>query len=291
MRIAVATDSNSGITPSEAKELGVYVVPMPFMIDEKEYLEDISLTQDEFYEKLAEGVDVVTSQPSPDTVIKFWEGLLKEYDEIVYIPMSSGLSSSCETAVMLAEEEFEGKVFVANNQRISVTQRQSVIDALKLVENGYSGSEIRDILEKDKFNSTIYIMVGTLSYLKKGGRITPAVYALGTLLKIKPILSIYGEKLDSFANARTIIHGKNTMINAIKNDMKNRLKSTDPKDYDLAIAYSHDREAALAFAEEVKKEFPDNDVFVAPLSLSVACHIGPSSLALAVTKKLDIKRK
>lgn len=285
MKIAIVTDSNSGITKKEALELGVFVLPMPFMIDEKEYYEDIDLNQDDFYEMLLGGADVVTSQPSPDSVIKLWDSILEEYDQIIHIPMSSGLSGACQTAIMLAED-YENKVYVVNNQRISVTQRQSVLDAMMLADRGLSGEEIKNILEEDKFNSSIYIMVGTLDYLKKGGRITPAVYTIGNLLKIKPILQIQGEKLDAFAMARTISGGKQTMIGAIKKDCEKRFKTSDPDDLHICVAHSHDEEAAKEFVEDIKKSFPGASIYYAPLSLSVACHIGPQSLAVTISKKL-----
>lgn len=220
-KIAIVTDSNSGIVQAEAKELGIYVIPMPFMIDGKDYLEEINLTQEEFYQKLTEGADISTSMPSPGSVTDLWDELLKEYDEIVYIPMSSGLSSSCQTAIMLADD-YDGKVVVVNNQRISVTMRQSVLDAMELAEAGKSAAEIQTILEEQKMESSIYIMLNTLTYLKRGGRITPAAAALGTLLKIKPVLQIQGDKLDAFAKARTVKQGKNIMIEAMKKDFRER---------------------------------------------------------------------
>ncbi len=211
-KVGIITDSNSGITQKQADELGIFVLPMPFMVNEETFFEDISLSQEEFYERLANGDDVVTSQPSPESVMNLWDKVLKEYDEIVHIPMSSGLSGSCQSAMMLAQD-YDGKVQVVNNQRISVTQRQSVMDALKLAEQGKNAAEIKDFLEKDKFNSSIYIMLDTLYYLKKGGRITPAAAALGTLLKLKPVLQIQGDKLDAFAKARTTSQGKTIMMN------------------------------------------------------------------------------
>ncbi len=285
MKIAVVTDSNSGINQKEAKELGVYVIPMPFMVDNKEYLEDITLTQDQFYEMLENKNKVVTSQPSPENVMALWDEILKEYDQIIHIPMSSGLSGSCQTASMLAED-YDNRVFVVNNQRISVTQRDSVIDALDLISQGKSGQEIKDILEETKFDSTIYIMVGTLEYLKRGGRITPAVALIGNLLKIKPVLAIHGEKLDAYAKVRTISQGKNVMINAIKKDMAELIKDEDPSHYKFSVAYSKTPDEAYIFAKEVSEIFGGVEVFVAPLSLSVSCHIGPESLAVTVTKKL-----
>lgn len=284
-KVAVITDSNSGITQSQAKELGIFVLPMPFMIDDEPFFEDINLTQEEFYEKLEAGANVVTSQPSPESVLKMWKEVLGEYDEIVHIPMSSGLSGSCQSAMMLAED-FDGRVQVVNNQRISVTQRQSAIDALELAGRGMDAGQIKDFLEKDKFNSSIYIMLNTLSYLKKGGRITPAAAAIGTLLKLKPVLQIQGDKLDAFAKARTASQGKTTMIHAIHSDMDNRFGGASKENIWLEVAYTKDRDAALAFKEELLQEFPGFDIWVDPLSLSVACHIGPGSLAVACCKKI-----
>lgn len=285
-KIAVVTDSNSGITQEEAKQLGIRVLPMPFMINEETFFEDITLTQEEFYEKLESGAGVVTSQPSPEAVMGLWEEILREYEEIVYIPMSSGLSGSCQSAMMLSED-FDGKVHVVNNQRISVTQRQSALDALALAKEGMGGEEIKDFLEKDKFNSSIYIMLNTLYYLKKGGRITPAAAAIGTILKLKPVLQIQGERLDAFAKARTVNQGKSIMINAIRNDMENRFGGASPDNIWLQVAYTKDREMALQFKEELLAEFPGFEIVVNPLSLSVACHIGPGSLAVACCKKIN----
>ena len=286
-KVAVMTDSNSGITQAEAKELGVSVLPMPFYIDEQTYYEDIDLTQEEFYEKLKGDCEIKTSMPVLGDVTDKWEELLKEYDEVVYIPMSSGLSSSCETAIMLSQD-YDGKVQVVNNQRISVTQRQSVMDAMELARNGKSAAEIKEILEAEKFESSIYIMLDTLYYLKKGGRITPAAAALGTLLKLKPVLQIQGEKLDAFAKARTVKQGKNIMIDTIKKDFAERFNDPEGKNMHLEIAYTHDKEAAEAFKAEVQAVFPNHDIIMNPLSLSVSCHIGPGALALACSKKLEV---
>lgn len=287
-KIAIMTDSNSGITQDESKELGVYVLPMPFYIDGKMYYEDIDLSQEQFYEKLKQDCEIKTSMPLVGEVTDKWEELLKEYDEIVYIPMSSGLSSSCETAYMLSQD-YEGKVQVVNNQRISVTQRQSVMDAKQLAGQGKSAAEIKQILEDVKSESSIYIMLDTLYYLKKGGRITPAAAALGTLLKLKPVLQIQGDKLDAFAKARTAKQGKNIMIETMKKDFEERFESPDGKKMHLEIAYSDDKEAAEAFREEVKKAFPDNEIVMNPLSLSVSCHIGPGAIAIACSKAIDEK--
>lgn len=284
-KVAVVTDSNSGITQTEAKKLGITVLPMPFMINEETFFEDITLTQDEFYQKLESGADVVTSQPSPEAVMNLWKEVLKENDEIVYIPMSSGLSGSCQSAIMLSED-FDGKVHVVNNQRISVTQRQSALDAILLASRGMSAAEVKDFLEKDKFNSSIYIMLDTLYYLKKGGRITPAAAAIGTMLKLKPVLTIQGEKLDAFAKARTTNQGKSIMMNAIRNDMESRFGGARPDNIWLEVAYTRDEEAMKQFVMELEKEFPGFEIVANPLSLSVACHIGPGALAVACCKKI-----
>lgn len=292
-KIAIMTDSNSGITQKEAAGLGISVLPMPFMINDITYFEDINLTQDRFYEFLENDAVVSTSQPSPDSLIHMFHKLLTEYDEVVHIPMSSGLSGSCQTACMLAQEpEFDGKVFVVNNQRISVTQTQSVLDAMELAKKGYDGAQIKKILEEDKFNSSIYIMLDTLFYLKKGGRITPAAAALGTLLKLKPVLQIQGEKLDAFAKARTKSAGKSMMLQAIKNDIENRFGGFDESAKErvtLHIAYTKDAEEAELWKQEVMEAFPGFRLKMAPLSLSVACHIGPGALALACTRNLIVE--
>lgn len=289
MRVAVVTDSNSGITQAEAIELGLNVIPMPFMIDGQTYEEGVSLTHEEFYERQAEDADISTSQPSPETVMKLWDDLLKEYDQIVHIPMSSALSGSCQTALMLAED-YEGKVFVVNNQRISVTQRQSALDAMELAAAGFTGEQIREVLERTKLDSSIYVTVDTLKYLKKGGRITPAAAALGTLLKIKPVLQIQGEKLDSFSKARTMKQAKSTMLSAVIHDLETRFHDPDAEYTWLEVAHSCNQEVAEEFAREIAEQFPKNiGIHVAPLSLSIACHIGPGALAMACTKRLDVK--
>lgn len=284
-KIAIVTDSNSGIRQSQSEVLGISIIPMPFNFDDKTFLEDISLTQEQFYEQLGSGANISTSQPSPEYVLNLWDTLLKEYDEIVHIPMSSSLSSTCDTATVLASD-YNGKVQVVNNQRISVTQRQSVLDALALRAEGKDAARIKDILEKEKFESSIYITVDTLKYLKKGGRITPAAAALGTLLKIKPVLQIQGGKLDAFAKARTIKQAKSIMIKAITNDFANRFGDSTASNIHISIAHT----ANEALAEEFKKElltlFPNHEIVVNPLSLSVACHIGPGALAVACSKKI-----
>lgn len=285
MSIAIVVDSNSGVTQNEAKELGIYVLPMPFMIDGTVYHEGIDLTHEEFYAKMEAGADITTSQPSPSDVMELWDRLLKEYEGIVYIPMSSGLSSSCQTAMMLSGE-FGGRVHVVDNQRISVTQRQSALDAAGLAKKGYGAGEIKDILEAAKGNSIIYITVDTLKYLKKGGRITPAAAALGTLLKIKPVLTIDGEKLDAFSKARTMKQARTTMLTALSHDLKERLGDGNAEHTYLQIAHTCNQEAAMELKEAVQGLYPGAPVFAAPLSLSIGCHIGPGALAIACTGML-----
>lgn len=286
-KVAIITDSNSGITQQQAKELGITVIPMPFMIDGTTYYEDISMTVDAFFKELEHDAEISTSQPDPDTTMNIWRDLLKEHDEIVYIPMSSGLSSSCGTAHMLSlEDEFDGKVFVVDNQRISVTQRQSVLDAIEMANKGMSAGEIKEKLLEMKFESSIYIMVDTLKYLKKGGRITPAAAAIGTILKIKPVLQIQGEKLDAFSKVKTVKQAKQTMIKQIRKDMENRFGGADKDNIWLEVAYTKNIDEAQAFVKELEEEFPGFDIYMDHLSLSVSCHIGPGSLAVACSKKI-----
>lgn len=286
-KVAIVSDSNSGITQTQAEELGVKILPMPFFINGETLYEDINLTQEQFYEKLSDGVDISTSMPLVGNVTDAWDEILKEYDEIVYIPMSSGLSSSCETAHMLSLD-YDGKVQVVNNQRISVTQRQSVLDAKMLAEAGKSAAQIKEILEREKLESSIYIMVDTLYYLKKGGRITPAAAALGTLLKLKPVLQIQGEKLDAFAKARTVKQAKSMMIEAMKNDFANRFHDPEGKKLHLEMAYTKNLEEAESFKKDVEEAFPGMEIVMNPLSLSISCHIGPGALAIACSKRVDV---
>lgn len=285
-KIAIMTDSNSGITQSEAEVLGIRVLPMPFLIDGDTFFEEISLTQEQFYERLAQDVDISTSQPSPEDVTKAWEELLVENESIVYIPMSSGLSGSCQTAIMLSEE-YDGRVQVVDNQRISVTQRQSVLDAMELVKEGKTAAQIKEILEKNKFESSIYIMLDTLKYLKKGGRITPAAAALGSALRLKPVLQIQGEKLDAFSIARTKKQGVSKMLAAIEEDIKTRFGGLDNmENIHMEVAHTANEEAALELVEMIKERFHVEQVDMYPLSLSISCHIGAGSLAIACSKGL-----
>jgi DegV family protein with EDD domain len=280
-KVAIVTDSNSGITQKRGEELGIYVLPMPFFIDGELYLEDITLSQEQFYEKLGADSEISTSQPSPGDVMDLWDKLLEDYDEIVCIPMSSGLSSTCETALSLAQD-YDEKVQVVNNQRISVTQEQSVYDAIKLRDEGKSAAEIRQVLEKEKMQASIYITVDTLKYLKKGGRITPAAAAIGTVLNLKPVLQIQGEKLDAFAKVRGWKAAKKTMLNAIEKDLTDRFADQMV----LGMAYTCSKEEADEWKNEIQTRFPDYELVEGSLSLSIACHIGPGAMAVTCMKRV-----
>lgn len=290
-KVAVVTDSNCGITQDQAKELGVYVLPMAFLMNDKLLREDIDITQKEFFEMLEDPeLNVSTSQPAPAEVTELWDKVLEENDELVYIPLSSGLSNSYQTAKLLAED-YDGRVEVINNQRISVTMRQSVEDALYLSYNGWSAAQIREKLEEEKFNSSIYIMVDTLKFLKKGGRVTPAAALIGSVLHIKPVLQIQGEKLDAFAKCRGTRQAKKTMIDAIRKDMEGRFKDfTDKGEAVIRYAYSEGDapEDVKEWEAELKKAFPGYEITGDPLSLVVGCHIGPGSLAVTVSHKVVI---
>ena len=283
-KIAIVTDSNSGITQEMGKTMAIHVIPMPFFIDGELFLEDITLTQEEFYKRLGEDSDISTSQPSPGEVMECWDELLKEYDEIVHIPMSSGLSSTCHAAQSLSQE-YEGKVCVVDNQRISVTQKQSVEDAIVLRDAGKSASEIKEILEAEKLQASIYITVDTLKYLKKGGRVTPAAAALGTVLNLKPVLQIQGEKLDAFSKVRGWKAAKRTMLKAIEKDLNDRFADVR-EDMVLGMAYTCSKEEAQEWKQEIAEKFPEYEIVEGPLSLSVACHIGPGAMAVTCMKKV-----
>lgn len=287
-RVAIVTDSNSGISQEEAKKLGIYVVPMPFFVNGRIYFEDIDLSQEQFYQLLAEDADVSTSQPSPADILDLWDDLLRRYQEIVYIPMSSGLSASCATAQGLAQD-YNGKVQVVDNKRISVTMMQSVLDAIALAKSGKSAVRIREILERESLEASIYLMVDTLKYLKKGGRITPAAAMIGSVLKLKPVLQIQGDKLDAYAKVRGVKAAKRTMLEAIKKDLESRFASYVEKgEMTLQVAYTASREEAEAWTEEVKAAFPDLKITrMDPLSLSIVCHTGPGVLAVTASHVID----
>ena len=287
--VAIVTDSNSGISQAEGKELGIYVIPMPFLVDGKLYFEDVDMNKEQFYHFLENDADLSTSQPSPGDVMDLWDKLLKEYDEIVHIPMSSGLSASCSTAMGLARD-YDGKVQVVDNQRISVTVQQSVMDAKHLVAAGKSAAQIKEILEKEALESSIYLMVDTLKYLKKGGRITPAAALLGSALNLKPILQIQGDKLDAYKKVRGVKAAKKNMLEAMKKDVEGRFSDYVTKgQLKLHVAYTTDEETAKQWKEEVQNMFPDIAITrMDPLSFSVTCHTGPGVLAIAASHALDV---
>jgi DegV family protein with EDD domain len=287
-KVAIVTDSNSGITQKQAAEYRLHVLPMPFTMADEQYFEDINLSQETFYEKLLGDISISTSQPAPASVTDFWDELLKTHDEVVHMPMSSGLSASCESAMALAGD-YDGKVHVVDNRRISITLRQAAIDAVAMAEMGKSGAEIKTYSERVANDSSIYIMVSTLKFLRQGGRVTPAGAALGTLLNIKPVLQIHGGKLDAYAKVRGVKQARATIIKAVKHDLENRFAEfASPEKMHLAMAYTYDNEAALEFKKEAEAAFPGYDIHMDPLSLSVSCHIGPGALALTCTKKLEI---
>ena len=287
--VAIVTDSNSGISQAEGKELGIYVIPMPFLVDGKLYFEDVDMNKEQFYHFLENDADLSTSQPSPGDVMDLWDKLLKEYDEIVHIPMSSGLSASCSTAMGLARD-YDGKVQVVDNQRISVTMQQAVMDAKYLAAAGKSAAQIKEILEKEALESSIYLMVDTLKYLKKGGRITPAAALLGSALNLKPILQIQGDKLDAYKKVRGVKAAKKNMLEAMKKDVEGRFSDYVAKgQLKLHVAYTTDEETARQWKEEVQNMFPDIAITrMDPLSFSVTCHTGPGVLAIAASHALDV---
>ena len=286
-RIAIMTDSNSGIMPAEASNYGIHVLPMPIIIDGTTYFEGIDITVEEFYQKQTSGSVITTSQPSPGDVTGMWDRLLQTHDEIVFIPMSSGLSNTCQTALLIADEEpYKDRVFVADNHRISVTQALSVLDAKSLAEKGLTAREIRDILEEEAMDATIYIAVDTLEYLKKGGRITAAAATLGTILKIKPVLTIQGDKLDSFAKARGMKSAFRVMVEAVKADITSRLSHLREQGL-LKVGIANtmmDPDKLEEFKEEMKKNFPDMELVYFPLTMSIGTHVGPGGLGIGAVR-------
>ena len=285
--VKIVTDSNSGITQKEGEALGITVLPMPFVINGKEYFEDINLTQPEFYEFLKSDADVHTSQPAVASVTELWDKLLADGSEIVHIPMSSGLSESCRTAEALAKD-YGGRVQVVDDQRISVTLHHSVLNAIKLKNQGKSAKEIKEALERSKFDSSIYISLDTLKYLKKGGRLTPAAAFIGTLLGIRPVLQIQGQKLDAFKKVKTMRKAQEVMIEAVRSDLTGRFAEfVERGEMRMYVAHTDNDKEAQQFAEELKGIFPEIPfLYINPLSLSVSCHIGPGSLAVALGREL-----
>ncbi len=288
MRIAIVADSSSGITQAEAKELGVYIAPVPVLIDEDTFYEDLTITQAQYYKKLRSEANVSTSQPNPETVREIWRNCLKDNEAVIYVPISSGLSQTCHVLAAVAkEDEFCGKVFVVDNHRVSVTQKQSVLDALNMAKDGKTAQEIYEYLTETGKYSSIYITVSTLKYLKKSGRLTPAVAAIGTLLKIKPVLQIHGGVLDQYAKVRKMSVATATMIEAVKLDLQTHFKEfADAGKMTIAVAHTDCADEAEKFKSRIMEEFPNVDFsFISPLSLSVASHIGPGALAIACAIK------
>lgn len=282
-KLKIVTDSNSGISQKEGEELGVFVIPMPFTINDEEFLEEISISQKEFYKFLEKDADVKTSQPSQFYLEELWNDLLQENEEIVYIPMSSGLSGTCENAKRYAES-FGGKVTVVDNKRISISQKESVFEAIEMAKQGKTANEIKEYLESTAHKNSIYIMMGVLKYLKKGGRISAAAAALGSMLNVKPILCSRGDKFEKFALVLSATQGKRKMIAKIKSELETEFN----EEYNsgkmvVYVAHTQNEEEANKFKEEIKKELPLLKFrSVDPLSLSVSCHIGPGSLAIAM---------
>lgn len=292
-KTAILTDTNSGITPEEAKEIGIFLMPMPVYLDDELFYEGVNITMDDFFTRQVGGAKITTSMPSVGDVMDKWDELLSDHDEVVYIPMSSGLSSSCETAAMLTnDEDYSGKVFVVDNHRISVTMKLSVYEAKALADQGKSGSEIKTYLEDHKSESSIYITVDTLKYLKNGGRLTPAVAAIGTILHIKPVLTIQGGKLDTFGKARSLHQARDVMMNAIIKDTTERFESPDGEGCVISISHTHNPEEAEEFRRIALEHYPDHTIFINPLPISIACHIGPGSLAITTSQSFitDIAR-
>ena len=288
MRICIITDDNSGFTKKEAAEIGIKVLRMPIIVDGEVFFQDENLSYDQFFKFLEEDKDIKTSQPSPGDVLKIWDEALKEYDAIIHIPMTSGLSESCHSAQLLAEqEEYKGKVFVVDNHRISITLKRSVYDALNLIKQGKNPAEIKQILEETKSDSSIFVMVDTLKYLKKGGRVTPAGAALGATLHVKPVLQIMGGKLDAYAKVMGVKKAKRTMLDAIQHELENKFKNYSKDELDFAVAYTYDEEASIEWQKEVEEKFGVTNTIRNPLSLSVSTHIGPGALAIAVSRKIN----
>lgn len=284
-KIAIVTDTNSGISVEEANEKGILLIPMPFIINEETFFEGVTLTKEEFYTRMEADDNITTSQPSPESIMTCWEEALRDCDEVIHMPMSSGLSGSYQTAVMLSED-YHGKVHVVDNKRISDTLRQSVLDAIELSKTDITGEQLKNKLEEDGVNSTIYITLDTLHYLKKGGRLTPLAAALGTILKIKPVLTIQGSALDAFAKVRTTNQAKTMMINAVTADIEKKLGGLGIDNaIRLAVVHSNNEELAIEYGKMVEEAFPHYLVEISELSLSIASHTGPGALAIACTRK------
>lgn len=285
MKTAIVTDSNSGIFEEEGRRLGVYVIPMPVIMEGKTYFEGRELAHEEFYRCLLEHKEVSSSQPSQGDVTEIWNQVLASgYDEVVYIPMSSGLSGSCQTAHMLAED-YGGKVQVVNNHRISVTQRHSVQDALAMIEQGYTAKEIKEKLEQTAYESIIFVGVETLEYLKKGGRVTPAGAAMGALLNIKPLLIIEGERLDAYAKVRGIKNCKKRLLQEMRKRADEFHERGDEIRVGVAGSFVNQREHQ-EWMDMAREIFKGEDINYDPLTFSIGCHVGPGAFGMGISKKL-----
>lgn len=285
-KTAIMTDSNCGILPEEGKALGITIVPMPVIIDENTYFEGVDITPEKFYNLQASGAEITSSLPSPGSVMDLWDELLKNYDEVVYIPMSSGLSNSCSSAAMLAQD-YNGKVHVVDNHRISVTQMQSVLDAVQMAEKGMEGAAIKERLEAEALDACIYIAVDTLEYLKKGGRVTAAGAAIGSVLNIKPVLTIAGDKLDAFAKVRGMKAAFRTMCKALQEDLQGRFKELY-ENGELAVGIANTampKEELEQWKEELQKVFPEEELLHGVLNLSIGCHVGPGAVGIGAVRK------
>ncbi len=277
-KIAVVTDTNSGMSPEDAEKNGIFLLPMPFVVDGKEYFEGVNCTYEHFFEMLGSGSDVSTSQPSPESITALWDTLLGTHDAVVHIPMSSALSGSCGTAKALAAD-YGGRVEVVDNKRISLSQRKSAIDAVTLARHGLDAAGIRERLEKNAYNASIYLAVNTLELLKKSGRVTKAGAAIASVLNLKPVLQIQGEKLDAFSKARGMANAEKIMLAAAEKDRTERFAG---KKIHIEAAYSGDLEPALEWQKTVQKNFKDYDVLLYKLPVSISCHVGAGVKALGL---------
>jgi len=286
MKVAITTDTNSGLTRETLQEPGIYLLPMPVIVDGQMYLEGVDITHQQLYEAMKQHKDISSSQPSPGQLTELWDGILQDgYDEIVYIPMSSGLSNSCHTAIQFSAD-YDGRVHVVDNHRISVTQMESVYSAYRLAQRGHSAAEIKDCLEQRAYDASIYISVDSVEYLKKGGRITPAVAAFAAILHLKPVMTIQGGKLDTYAKARGMRQAEVKMIEGVKQDRTTRFADVPDDQLRVATAGTFEsEELAQRWREAMQAEFPSIPVSYTPLPCSIACHVGMNAAGTGIMKK------
>ena len=283
--IGIVTDSHSGITPRQTKELGIMVLPMPFYIDGECFYENLTLSREAFFEKLNAKADVSTSQPSLGDVMQIWDTALTKYEKILYMPLSSGLSGSCAAATALAcDKPYRGRVLVVDNGRVSALLHRSILDALELIQEGYSAEEIKEILERSRGEMVIYIAVDTLEHLKRGGRISPTTATLGTLLNVKPVLKFDVSTLDSYKNCHGFVKAKKAMLEAVQNDLQTTFKAqADNGEIYLLAAGSATKEATEEWIREIRAAFPGMDVMYDDLTLGLSCHIGAGGLGIGLS--------